>query len=165
MLVAEGVAGPERGGANAASIASEAAASSSNNDESFIEHTEYRSKLTQIRKTYYQELEKYDQACNDFTTHVMNLLKEQSRTRPVTHKEIDRMVSIIRKKFNTIQVCSFKLFMPCPFTGPKMFCAGPNFLSQPKNLTAFSASSKTFVLAQKPIFLNANHILSGTKCL
>ena len=26
--------------------------------------------------------------------------------------------------------------MPCPFTGPKMFCAGPNFLSQPKNLTA-----------------------------
>ena len=24
--------------------------------------------------------------------------------------------------------------MPRPFTGPKMFCAGPNFLSQPKNL-------------------------------
>ena len=41
------------------------------NDESFIEHTEYRNKLGQIRKTYYQELEKYDQACNDFTTHVM----------------------------------------------------------------------------------------------
>jgi hypothetical protein len=51
-----------------------------------------------------------------------------------------------------------KLFLiPCPFTGPKMFCAGPNFLSQPKNLTAFSASSKTFVPAQKPILLNANH--------
>ena len=49
--------------------------------------------------------------------------------------------------------------MPCPFTGPKMFCAGPNFLSQPKNLTAFSASSKTFVPAQKPILLNANHFL------
>ena len=48
--------------------------------------------------------------------------------------------------------------MPCPFTGPNMFCAGPNFLSQPKNLTAFSASSKTFVLAQKPILLNANHL-------
>ena len=40
--------------------------------------------------------------------------------------------------------------MPCPFTGPKMFCAGPNFLIQPKNLTAFSASSKPFVPAQKP---------------
>ena len=23
--------------------------------------------------------------------------------------------------------------MPCPFTGPKMFCPGPIFLSQPKN--------------------------------
>ena len=43
--------------------------------------------------------------------------------------------------------------MPCSFIGPKMFCAGPNFLSQPKNLNAFSASSKTFVLAQKPILL------------
>ena len=48
--------------------------------------------------------------------------------------------------------------MPCPFTGPKMFCAGPIFLSQPKNLTAFSASLKTFVPAQKLILLNANHL-------
>ena len=48
--------------------------------------------------------------------------------------------------------------MPYPFTGPKMFCASPNFLSHPKNLTAFSASSKTFVPAQKPIILNANHL-------
>ena len=52
--------------------------------------------------------------------------------------------------------------MPCPFTGPKMFCAGPNFLSQSKNLIAFSASSKTFVPAQKiptkTILLNANHL-------
>ena len=38
--------------------------------------------------------------------------------------------------------------MPCP----KMF------LSQTKNLTAFSASSITFVLPQKPISQNANHI-------
>ena len=51
-----------------------------------------------------------------------------------------------------------KKLMPCPFTGRKMFCAGPNFLSQPKNLTAFSASSTTFVPAQKPIVLNANHL-------
>ena len=33
-----------------------------------------------------------------------------------------------------------------------MFSAGPNIL------TAFSASSKTFVLAQKPILLNAKHL-------
>ena len=49
--------------------------------------------------------------------------------------------------------------MPRPFTGPKMFCAGPNVLSQSKDLIAFSASSKTFVPPQKPILLNANHLL------
>ena len=48
--------------------------------------------------------------------------------------------------------------MPCPFTGPKMFCTGPNFLRQPKNLTSFSASSKNFVPAQRTILLNANHL-------
>ena len=48
--------------------------------------------------------------------------------------------------------------MPCPFTGPKSFCAGSNFLSQPKNLTALIASSKIFVPAQKIILLNANHL-------
>jgi hypothetical protein len=30
-----------------------------------------------------------------------------------------------------------------------MFCASPNFLSQPKKLTTFSAFSKTFGLSQK----------------
>jgi hypothetical protein len=61
--------------------------------------------------------------------------------------------------------------MPYPFTGRKMFCAGPNFMSQPKNLTVFSASSKTFLPKQKPILLNANHLfvwhkmfVTGTIC-
>ena len=47
-------------------------------------------------------------------------------------------------------------FMPFPF--PKMFYAGLNFLSQSKNLTAFRAFSKPFVLAQKPILLSSNHL-------
>ena len=59
------------------------------------------------RTIYNQELEKYDQACNEFTTHVMNLLREQSRTRPITPKEIERMVQIIHKKFSSIQVSIF----------------------------------------------------------
>lgn len=46
-----------------------------------IEHSDYRAKLAQIRQIYHQELEKYEQACSEFTTHVMNLLREQSRTR------------------------------------------------------------------------------------
>ena len=37
----------------------------------------------------------------------MNLLREQSRTRPITPKEIERMVQIIHRKFNTIQVRVF----------------------------------------------------------
>ena len=44
------------------------------------------------------------QACNEFTTHVVNLLREQSRTRPVAPKEIDRMVAIVRKKFMSIEL-------------------------------------------------------------
>ena len=50
--------------------------------------------------------------------------------------------------------------MSRPFTGPKMFCAGPNFLSQP-----------TFVPAKKKFLLNANYIfvwhkmsVTGTIC-
>jgi PBC domain len=33
----------------------------------------------------------------------MNLLREQSRTRPITPKEIERMVQIVHKKFLSIQ--------------------------------------------------------------
>jgi len=102
MLVAEGVAGPEKGGGASAAANATAAAASSN--EATIEHSDYRNKLAQIRTIYHQELEKYDQACTEFTTHVMNLLREQSRTRPITPKEIERMVQIIHKKFNSIQV-------------------------------------------------------------
>ena len=67
--------------------------------------------------------------------------------------------------------------MPCPFTGPKMFWAGPKFLFHTKNLfiycgshkhfasnkkmiafskIVFCASTKFFGLAKKPISLNAN---------
>ena len=62
--------------------------------------------------------------------------------------------------------------MPCPSPDPKMFCAGPNFLRQCKNLIAFSAYTKTFLPAQKPNLLNGNHLLmwhkmlgTGTKCI
>lgn len=96
------VLGPEKGGGASAAATASAAAASSN--EATIEHSDYRAKLAQIRTIYHQELEKYDQACNEFTTHVMNLLREQSRTRPITPKEIERMVQIIHKKFSSIQV-------------------------------------------------------------
>ncbi|KAM9476217.1 pre-B-cell leukemia transcription factor 3b isoform 3-T3 [Clarias gariepinus] len=102
MLLAEGVAGPEKGGGSA-TVAAAATASGSPTDNS-IEHSDYRAKLSQIRQIYHTELEKYEQACNEFTTHVMNLLREQSRTRPISPKEIERMVSIIHRKFSSIQM-------------------------------------------------------------
>ncbi|CDW56503.1 homeobox protein extradenticle [Trichuris trichiura] len=74
MLVAEGVAGPNKG---------TPVASDSSTDQS-----DYRAKLAQIRSVYHAELEKY----------------EQSRTRPITPKEIERMVQIIHKKFSAIQM-------------------------------------------------------------
>ncbi|XP_064416731.1 pre-B-cell leukemia transcription factor 4 isoform X2 [Latimeria chalumnae] len=103
MLLAEGVSGPEKGGGSAAAAAAAAAAGGSPNDNS-IEHSDYRAKLAQIRQIYHSELEKYEQACSEFTTHVMNLLREQSRTRPISPKEIERMVGIIHRKFSSIQM-------------------------------------------------------------
>merc|ERR1719499_2432676 len=98
MLIAEGVAGPDKGGS---ATAPPTPAFSS---ETSIEHSDYKAKLCQIRNIYHTELEKYDQGCKEFTTHVMNLLREQSRTRPITPKEIERMVNIINRKFNSIQI-------------------------------------------------------------
>ncbi|XP_021341756.1 pre-B-cell leukemia transcription factor 1-like isoform X2 [Mizuhopecten yessoensis] len=134
MLIAEGVAGPEKGGGSSAAANATAAASGGQPD-SAIEHSDYRAKLAQIRQIYHTELEKYEQndgseiknsdyeaklaqirqvyqteygkyeqACNEFTTHVVNLLREQSRTRPIAPKEIERMVGIIRKKFAAIEM-------------------------------------------------------------
>lgn len=85
MLIAEGVAGPEKGGGGAAAASAAAASQGSSlsldGADNAIEHSDYRAKLAQIRLIYHQELEKYEQACSEFTTHVMNLLREQSRTR------------------------------------------------------------------------------------
>ena len=41
--------------------------------------------------------------------------------------------------------------MPYPFTGPKMFWAGPNFLCQTKKLFTYCGSHKHFVPDKKMI--------------
>ena len=67
MLIAEGVAGPEKGGgAGAAANASAAASQSGSMSDSAIEHSDYRAKLAQIRQIYHQELEKYEQVFSFF---------------------------------------------------------------------------------------------------
>lgn len=66
MLIAEGVAGPEKGGgAGAAASASAAASGGPGQPDNAIEHSDYRAKLAQIRQIYHQELEKYEQVSGD----------------------------------------------------------------------------------------------------
>ncbi|GCC41892.1 hypothetical protein chiPu_0025927, partial [Chiloscyllium punctatum] len=64
MLLAEGVAGPEKGGGSASAAAAAAAAaavSGGGGTDTSAEHSDYRAKLTQIRQIYHTELEKYEQ--------------------------------------------------------------------------------------------------------
>ena len=43
-------------------------------------------------------------------------------------------------------------FMPCPFTGPKIFWAGPNFFARPKfYIPTYCGSHKHFVPDKKMI--------------
>ena len=55
MLIAEGVAGPDKGGS------ATAPPTPLSSPETSIEHSDYKAKLSQIRTIYHQELEKYDQ--------------------------------------------------------------------------------------------------------
>ena len=48
------------------------------------------------------------------------------------------------------------LSMPCPFTGPKKFWAGPNFPCQTKNLFTYCASHKHFVPDKKMTCIQYN---------
>ena len=66
MLIAEGVAGPEKGGggsaaANTASqVVSTGGGGGPGQPENAIEHSDYRAKLAQIREIYHAELGKYE---------------------------------------------------------------------------------------------------------
>ncbi|XP_059245508.1 pre-B-cell leukemia transcription factor 4 isoform X2 [Mustela nigripes] len=104
MLLAEGVSRPERRGRGGSAAAASTATPGGCPNDNSLEHSDYRAKLSQIRQIYHSELEKYEQACREFTTHVTNLLREQSRMRPVSPKEIERMVGVIHGKFNAIQM-------------------------------------------------------------
>lgn len=96
MLESEGVIGTDADG----NLESQLATTGDNT----AEHGDYRAKLNQIRGIYHAELDKYNNACGEFTTHVHNLLREQSRTRPISTREINRTIALISRKFNNIQL-------------------------------------------------------------
>jgi pre-B-cell leukemia transcription factor 1 len=91
MLLAEGVDGPEKCGTVAP-------------DASGSDQADYRKRLADIRKTYHDEMIKYDDSCEQFTNHVKNLLRDQASVRPIVKPEMDKMISIIEKKFSQIQM-------------------------------------------------------------
>ena len=49
--------------------------------------------------------------------------------------------------------------LPCPFTGPKMFCASPNFLCRTKNLFTYCARTKDDLHSVKLVFVPAQKFL------
>lgn len=108
MLVAEGVATEDGRGHPITSAAAAAAAAAMGGQmspsEGIIENQEYKNKLADIREVYHNELNKYHNSCEQFTAHVINLLQEHSKIRPIKPQEMERMVKIIHKKFNQIQV-------------------------------------------------------------
>jgi len=69
-----------------------------------IEHPEYEEKLNRIRHFYHNELTRFDKNSNDFCTHVLTLLHEQSQVRPISSEEISHMLGIVRKKLCLIQI-------------------------------------------------------------
>jgi hypothetical protein len=75
-----------------------------NNNSIEIEHPEYQANLTRIRHFYHDELAKIDKNSNDFCTHVITLLHQQSQVRPISSEEMTHMLSLVRKKLCSIQI-------------------------------------------------------------
>jgi hypothetical protein len=78
--------------------------SNNSNNSVEIEHPEYQTNLTRIRQFYHNELSRFDKNSNDFCTHVVTLLHQQSQVRPISSEEITHMISMVRKKLCLIQI-------------------------------------------------------------
>lgn len=97
MLLAEGVAGPEKGGGSAAAAA--AAAASGGAGDNSIEHSDYRAKLTQIRQIYHTELEKYEQVRRTYSLRLKLLSMEFFRKWELLHYSKEIYFTVKKLKF------------------------------------------------------------------
>ncbi|KAF6038822.1 hypothetical protein EB796_002872 [Bugula neritina] len=66
-------------------------------------HAEYKNKLAQIRTIYHQEIDKYEQACSEFTGHALKVLSRQNTIRPINQTEIDSQVARIEGEFSKVE--------------------------------------------------------------
>ena len=72
------------------------------------------------------------------------LMKRPYHERSMENKNIAAIFAG-RLLIQTVLMVSYPI-MPCPFTGPKMFFAGPNFLCQTKNVFTLSMSIEGVVV-------------------
>ncbi|KAF6021446.1 PBX4 [Bugula neritina] len=68
-----------------------------------IKHAEYKNKLAQIRTIYHQEIDKYEQACSEFTGHALKVLSRQNTIRPINQTEMDSQVARIEGEFSKVE--------------------------------------------------------------
>ncbi|XP_017785953.1 PREDICTED: homeobox protein extradenticle-like [Nicrophorus vespilloides] len=67
-------------------------------------YSNYRAKLTQIREIYHQEVDKYEEICNELTIYILSHLKQQLLARPVTYQEIEIIINTANNKFNSVHM-------------------------------------------------------------
>lgn len=96
MLIAEGISEPN--------VSTDLSLMKNYDQNPHLDNTNYRTKLDQLRQIYHNELEKYENHCRDFSSHVKTLLFEQSQMRPISEQEIEQMIKIIKNKFSVVQL-------------------------------------------------------------
>ena len=86
-------------------------------------------------------------------TELLTWKTKREKINPLHFYRVEYSSDILRRqrKFEKKLPIFLTLLMPCPFTGPKMFWAGPNFLCQTKNLFTYFGSHKHFVPDKKMI--------------
>ncbi|XP_078521581.1 uncharacterized protein LOC144790747 [Lissotriton helveticus] len=112
MLLAEGVAGPEKGGGSAAAAAAAAASGGVSPDNS-IEHSDYRNKLSQIRQIYHSELEKYEQGVpqsNLYGAWISLSAYAVSAGRAGPHRELRSSGYVLQRSHSQSDPCSILCF-------------------------------------------------------
>ncbi|GMT18847.1 hypothetical protein PFISCL1PPCAC_10144, partial [Pristionchus fissidentatus] len=91
MLLAEGVTGPEK-----FETPSEVSQS--------LDQTDYKVQLHNIRNEFQTTMRLREDENNRFLSHVSDAMKSQSTLRPISEKEVNRVVGFVKKKIEYYQI-------------------------------------------------------------
>jgi len=64
---------------------------------------EFCNRLEQLTTQYYDEIDKLDKVCSEFSTQVFNILKEQSNVRFISHNEVQQRIQAVQQKFEVLR--------------------------------------------------------------